>query len=250
MDPESYHFHLSLQAEWLAESRSFLFRKAGIAGCDSILDFGCGSGVITDELRSRRGTGVTGIDRAPEMIRLAERTFPGARFEIGCEDTLIREKRTFDLIVLSFVLMWQKSPGGFLKKLKKLLNPGGKLLFLAEPDYGGRIDAPDGLTGLKDFYAGCIREEGGDPFIGRKLHPLLTASGFAPEVGVFDHFSVVRSPDRKIWEREWRFWEELSRKDVRTFRQLEWRAIRQGKRSVLFPLFYAVAPVKWRAPGR
>ena len=250
MDPESYHFHFSLQAEWLAESRRFLFRKAGIAGRDTILDFGCGSGVITDELRLRSGREVIGVDRDPEMVWLAGKVFPETRFEIGSEDTLVREKRRFDLIVFSFVLMWQKSPVDFLKKMKKLLNPDGKLLFLAEPDYDGRIDAPEELTGLKDFYGGCIREEGGDPFIGRRLHQLLTSAGFVPEVGVFNHFSFVRSHDRKVWEREWRFWEELSRKDMRTFRQREWRAIRQGERLVLFPLFYAIAPIKWKSPGR
>lgn len=250
MDPEACHFHLSLQAEWLAESRRFLFRMAGIAGRDSILDFGCGSGVITDELRLRSGKAVTGIDRDPEMVRLAGRVFPETRFEIGCEDTLLREKRRFDLIVFSFILMWQKSPAGFLKKMKKLLRPNGKLLFLAEPDYEGRIDTPDELSGLKNFYGDCIREEGGDPFIGRKLHHLLATSGFVPEVGVFNHFSVVRPHDRKIWEREWRFWEDLSRKDVRNLRNREWKAIRQGKRMVLFPLFYALAPVKWKSPGR
>ena len=243
MDPESCHFHYSLQAEWLAESRRFLFRKAGIAGRGSILDFGCGSGVITDELRSRGGVDVVGIDRDPRMARLARDKFPHTRFEIGSEETLLSEKRTFDLIVFSFVLMWQRNPASFLKKIKKLLKPGGKLLFLAEPDYGGRIDTPDGLAGLRDFYGGCIRAEGGDPFVGRKLHHLLTAAGFVAQVGVFNHLSFIGSYDRKTWEREWGFWEELSRTDTRALRKLEWAAIRKGERAVLFPLFYAVAGI-------
>lgn len=45
-------------------------------GCRTALDVGCGDGLLARKLASRAGS-VTGVDRSPDMLRLARRNVPG-----------------------------------------------------------------------------------------------------------------------------------------------------------------------------
>ena len=244
MDAATFHAHYRLQAEWLAASRNYLFRKIALAGHERILDFGCGSGVITEEIRTICGRPVLGIDRDPAMVAFAEKEYPQNRFLAADEDILLKKGLSFDLIVLSFVLMWQAKPLFFLRKLKKLLDVNGTLLILAEPDYGGRIDFPDELNFLKEIFSGHILSLKGDPFIGRKLKDLLFRAGWLAEVGLSSYLNFPSVYDAEVWKKEWRFWQELTDWPDRTLKKinaLEKKATCRQQRLVLFPVFFASA---------
>ena len=244
MDAERSHDHYLMQAEWLAPGRHWLYRKVGLARHERILDFGCGSGVISEEIRKICGRPVTGIDKDPEILEFARGTFPENTFRIGDENDLSKEKQRFDLIVLSFVLMWQRRPLPFLDKMRKLLGSGGTLLVLAEPDYGGRIDFPPQLDFLKEIFSRHILQSGGDPYLGRTLKSLLQKSGFCADVGLASSLNFPEAYQAKVWEREWRFWQQLAGLDARTVKKiqrLEKNAARRQERLVVFPVFYAIA---------
>lgn len=244
MDAEKFHDHYLLQAEWLAPGRHWLYRKIGLAGHERILDFGCGSGVITEEIRQICGRPVAAVDKDPEILEFARGKFPQNNYRIGNENDLLEEKQRFDLIVLSFVLMWQSRPLIFLKKMKKLLATGGTLLILAEPDYGGRIDYPPKLDFLKEIFSCHILQAGGDPYLGRKLKSLLQKSGFRSEVGLASCLNSPKNYQTDIWDREWRFWQQLAGLDdltIKKISRLEIDAARRRERLVIFPVFYAIA---------
>ena len=244
MDAEQWHEHYRLQGQWLAEGRDFLLRRAGIANFTAILDFGCATGVISEEIRRRTGRPLTGIDRDMSLIELARKKFPANHFLHGDETTLLKARLRFDLILISFVLMWQPDPIPFLSRMRRLLAKKGRLLVLAEPDYGGRIDYPEELTNLKDIYIDHIQAGNGDPFIGRKLAFLLDEAGFQAETGVFNQVGQFPFPGQRRWEKEWRFWERLTGRDLGYWRKIERRAIAAKKRFVLFPIFHADAWVR------
>jgi SAM-dependent methyltransferase len=244
MTAGDYHEHYMLQAGWLAPTRHYLYRRAGLARCRKILDLGCGSGVISEEMRQISGQPVLGVDRDPEITALARALYPGNDFLAGDERLLVRKGLRFDLIACSFVLMWQESPVLFLRRVKKLLAGNGTLLLLAEPDYGGRIDFPPALDFLKDIFIGHITGAGGDPFIGRRVASLLERAGFraTTELASWLHFPQGGTGDD--WEREWRFWQELagfSDARRRTIVKLEKSAAARKERLVLFPVFCALA---------
>lgn len=244
MDAEKFHDHYRLQAEWLAPGRHWLYRKIGLARHERILDFGCGSGVITEEIRQICGRPVLGVDRDPEMVKFASGKFNENNFRIADENDLINEGLRFDLVVLSFVLLWQAKPLFFLKKIRELLRPEGTLLVLAEPDYGGRIDFPPQLDFLKDIFSASICTQGGDPFLGRKLKSLLAIAKFSSEVGLASHLNFPDGYEAQVWNREWRFWQQfagLSDLTLKKIRLLEMRAARRRERLVVFPVFYAIA---------
>ncbi len=244
MDAAKFHAHYLLQAQWLAPSRSYLYRRIGLANHDCVLDLGCGTGVITEEIRKILGRQVIGIDRDPAMSAFAAERFPENRFLNADENDLLRQGLSFDLIIMSFVLLWQPRPLHFLRRVKKLLRAGGTLLITAEPDYGGRIDFPDELAFLNEIFTGHILARKGDPFIGRKLKDLLSKSGWRSEVGLASHLHFPDDVDPLAAEMEWRFWQELAELPERTITRilrLEKKARRCRQRLVLFPVFYAVA---------
>ena len=244
MEAARFHAHYGLQAEWLSSSRSYLYRKISLARHEHILDLGCGSGVIAEEIRGICGRPVLGVDRDPAMVAFAEKEYPLNRFLAADENELLHQGLSFDLIILSFVLMWQAKPASFLKKIRKLLEKNGTLLILAEPDYGGRIDFPAELDFLKGIFTSHILAQKGDPFIGRKLNSLLSGSGWRSEVGLASHLHFPADFDPEAWRNEWRFWQELSGLPgltVEKILRLEKKAARLRQRLVLFPVFYAIA---------
>lgn len=244
MDAGKFHEHYRLQAEWLAPSRHFLFRRADLSRRRDILDLGCGSGVISDEIREICGRAVLGVDSDPLLVDFARERYPQNRYLAADEKGLIRRGLRFDLVVLSFVLLWQARPLLFLQRVRKLLRADGLLLVLAEPDYGGRIDYPKALDFLKEIFIGHIRRAGGDPFIGRQLGSLLRQAGFQATVDLASCLNFPGGYRGGEWEREWRFWQELAglpAATVKKIRRLEMRAAANNERQVVFPVFCAVA---------
>ncbi len=244
MDAGRYHEHYLLQAGWLAPARHFLFRKAGLARRRRVLDLGCGSGVIAEEMRQVCGRPVMAVDRDREMAAFARARYPGNDYLAGDERLLVSKGMRFDLVVISFVLLWQQRPLPFLKRVRKLIAENGALLVLAEPDYGGRIDHPAGLDFLKEIYISHIRREGGDPFIGRRLPALLQRAGFQADVELASCLDIPHGSAAAAWEREWRFWQELagfSDATLARILRLEKRALARQERLVLFPVFCALA---------
>ena len=244
MDAARFHAHYCLQADWLAPARRYLFRRIALAGRESILDLGCGSGVITEEMRKICGRPALGVDRDPTLVAFAAKEYPHSNFLVADENVLLRRGLSFDVIVISFVLMWQPRPLLFLRKMKKLLKANGTLLILAEPDYGGRVDYPDELHFLREIFTGHILRLKGDPFIGRKLKALLSGAGWLADVGLASDLNFPNGYDTAAWEKEWRFWQELaglSDRTVKRILKLEKDAARRQRRLVLFPVFCASA---------
>ncbi len=248
MDAGRYHEHYLLQAGWLAPARHYLFRKAGLARSLRVLDLGCGSGVIAEEMRQICARPVLAVDRDPAMTSFARARYPGNDYLAGDERLLLKKGMRFDRIVLSFVLMWQERPLPFLKRIRELLAENGRLLLLAEPDYGGRVDYPAELDFLKEIFIGSIRRQGGDPFIGRRLFTLLQRAGFKADVELASCLDTPHGAADEAWLREWRFWRDLAGFGDETLARilrLEKKALARRERLVLFPVFCALA-----RPGR
>ena len=74
----------------------------GVAPAHRVLELGCGSGQVTEQLAAT-GADVTAVDALPEMLRRAAQRAPRATF-IEADITSADLPGSFDRIVLSFVL--------------------------------------------------------------------------------------------------------------------------------------------------
>jgi ubiquinone/menaquinone biosynthesis C-methylase UbiE len=92
-----------------------------------VLDVGCGSGVPTAGMLAESGLDVVGIDVSTEMLRLARRNVPSARFVkmdvLELDDSLGR----FDAVVAFFSLLMLRRADipGVLRSMRSVLRPGG-----------------------------------------------------------------------------------------------------------------------------
>lgn len=106
----------------------------GDAGLGVLLDVGTGTGRMI-ELLGPRATRALGIDRSPEMLRLARGKIESAglaRAEVRHGDmyALPAPDQAIDTVVLHQVLHYAVDPAAVLSEAARVLAPGGRLLII------------------------------------------------------------------------------------------------------------------------
>jgi SAM-dependent methyltransferase len=92
------------------------------------LDFGCGTGRLSDWL-VRRGASVVGVDVTPEMVTVARSNIPHARFETIDGRTLPFADGCFDVVVSAYVLQYYVGgDGSIANELARVVRTGGRLV--------------------------------------------------------------------------------------------------------------------------
>jgi ubiquinone/menaquinone biosynthesis C-methylase UbiE len=106
-----------------------LLELAGIKAGDTILDVGCGTGVLAREAwRRMNGDGaVTGIDRNDGMLATASRIEPDIEWQIGQAESLPFENASFDHVISQFALMFFEDRARSLSEMWRVTKPGGRL---------------------------------------------------------------------------------------------------------------------------
>jgi malonyl-CoA O-methyltransferase len=98
-----------------------------------ILDVGCGTGIITAPLMKKyRRARVIGLERAPAMVAKARQRAPWLRTLHGLcaePEALPLADARFDLIFSNLALPWTLDLDRTLAEFRRLLKPGGALLF-------------------------------------------------------------------------------------------------------------------------
>lgn len=118
----------------------------------AVLDAGCGTGILTDEIASRSGVRVTGVDPSRASVELARRFSKNASTEIHVatleEWSRVYTGSRYDLITANMVLMDAIDLLAFLRAARKLLKSDGRIIATVVhpnfwPRYWGYENLPD-----------------------------------------------------------------------------------------------------------
>jgi SAM-dependent methyltransferase len=180
-----WHQRYKQQACWTNSIRSYIYNRINISKAGSVLDIGCGTGVLLDEIKQMFQGKAFGVDIDLASIEFAHQLSPTAFLTQGNALSLPFRSHIFDISLCHFLLLWVNDPLRAIREMARIVRPGGYVLVMAEPDYGGRIDFPAELAQLGIWQTKALREQGADPFIGRELRSLLVSSGLTKiETGV------------------------------------------------------------------
>ena len=112
-----------------------LLDAAKVGTGDRVLDVATGPGYAAGEAADR-GAAVIGVDIAPGMVELAQRSVPRAEFRVANAESLPFEDETFDCVVGNFMIMHVPRPDRAASEMVRVLKPSGRLALSA-------WDAPD-----------------------------------------------------------------------------------------------------------
>jgi SAM-dependent methyltransferase len=165
-----------------------LGRAVGDVSGTTVLDFGCGTGRLSEWLVRQRAR-VQGVDITPEMVAVARTRVPQARFETIEGSTLPFTDGSFDLIVTAYVLQYYVEDAGTVaRELARVLRGGGRLVAIeqvTESDIGrgGTVAAYEQMLiggGLRLLDVSLIRMSDSRLLVFAQRLPLLSRLPLVP----------------------------------------------------------------------
>ena len=243
-DPEFWHRRYTQQVCWSLWVRRYIFDKISASIHQRILEVGCGSGAVLQSLAEDGFSNVIGLDIDYEPLQMA---FPKAVSNADAYKIPFSHN-SFEICLCHFFLLWVTDSLKMLKEMARVTKPGGWVIALAEPDYGGRIDFPSELEPLGQAQVLALQDQGADTFIGRKLKGLFTDSGFTDIQSGIISAEWGQDFNKTDFELEWSVLRKdlegcFSPEELDKYYETDLEASREGRRILFVPIFYAFGRV-------
>jgi SAM-dependent methyltransferase len=134
----------------ILNSDPVLWSFAGdVSGLD-VLDAGCGTGYLSNQLHDR-GAVVTGVDLSERMIAIARAQYPGIEFRVdSCAELRTLPDSCFDLVLSNYVLMDVPDLENAVASLHRVLRTNGRAVLVFShpcfPQGGANVSHQNGET--------------------------------------------------------------------------------------------------------
>ena len=111
---------------------------------EQILDLGCGTGELTQQISKSEAT-VVGTDSSAELIATAQQQFPNVKFRRQ-DATQLSDIEQYDAIFSNAVLHWIKDQSAVTRGMFQVLRPGGRLV----AEFGGQGNVQTIVNALRE----------------------------------------------------------------------------------------------------
>lgn len=244
MDNLDWHERFSVQAEWTKQLRQYLYMQVGLNEKSRILEVGCGTGVITSELKQYTSNTIAGIDILFDRVEIAKKRDSSSHYQCADVYHLPFADHHFDFVLAHYLFLWLCAPVRAMSEIARVLKPGGTLVTLAEPDYLARIDNPQVLWKLGEMQTKALIQQGANPMAGRLLPTQMTQAGFTDIQYGISGFQTESEKIPTWFESEWKILEDdltqfSSTQELLQLRNLDLTAYKNGSRIRWIPTFYA-----------
>lgn len=193
------------------DPRAWVTRYAPAIGAEagSLLDIGCGPGVIAAELARRYAKmSVVAMDVSDDRLAVAQQNVAGLVNATVCRGDIADppfESGTFDGALCRFVLEYLPDKERAVCQMARLLKTGGKVLL---QDVDGQLvwnyPPEESLERDVGTVLRVLEKTGFDPFVGRKLHTLCYKAGLQVQtvnVEAYDLIAgTVAAETLRLWE--------------------------------------------------
>jgi len=237
----NWHTRYTQQATWTRELRNYLFQQAGLKTAGRVLEVGCGTGAILNEIQTQS---LHGLDIQPASLMEARVNTPSASLTCGNALFLPYPNDVFDIAICHYLLLWVSDPQQALYEMKRVTRPGGHVLALAEPDYNARVDEPAELAALGRWQAESLQRQGADASLGGRLAGLFYQAGIElVETGAIESQgnTALTSAEREL---EWAVLENdlanfVSVDEFQRLKKMDEAAWKRGERILHVPTYFA-----------
>jgi SAM-dependent methyltransferase len=242
--PAEWHARFTVQARWTSQVREYYFSKLPIHERSAILEVGCGTGALFEDMQKYLSPGkIVGLDFNPGNLRFAIGHNHFFLPVLGDAYTLPLRSGHFDIAYCHYFLLWITDPLQVMAEIVRILKPGGIFVALAEPDYEGRIDYPDELIHLGKLQNASLMRQGARLDAGRKLPALFSQAGMEHiEVGILGgQWDMMKASVDRIseWEMLQHDLQEINNQEMEDFHLIDNQAWDQRKRVLFVPTFFA-----------
>ena len=126
--------------EWLRA----MLRKIDLSTTKSILDIGCGTGILYDVLREEKYKGVyIGTDLSPDMLEVGRKRYKGIDLRVMDCENMEFPSRSFDVVFMRSVLHHVPHPAQAIKEMKRVAH---KTVIISEPSRNILTEFPRWLS--------------------------------------------------------------------------------------------------------
>ena len=243
-ETDFWHKRYTQQVRWTLDTRRYIIDCIDAHPSHRILEVGCGSGAVLTSMAEDGFTNTVGIDKDFQVLELTK-----TKSNAGAEAlNLPFSRASFDICLCHFLLLWIADPLSALKEMKRVSKPGGWVLALAEPDYGGRIDFPFELEVLGQAQSQALQSQCADVSVGRKLRGLFTDCGLKNIRSGIINTEWNQTFNQTDFDLEWAVlrkdlvW-KLSPEELERYYRIDLEASKQGRRVLFVPIIYAIGQV-------
>lgn len=245
---QQWHERFLEQSQWTAPLRAFLFSQCPLENAQTILEVGCGTGAITQNLNMPEKQ-VIGIDLSYDRVNFARLIDRSSQFSCADALTLPFASNQFDIVFCHYFLLWMGGQAeNAVAEMKRVTRKGGVVLAFAEPDYLSRIDHPAEMEKLGRLQTRSLERQGAVPDIGRRLPELFSNAGLTDirfgQSGFQTNVKVLPA----WFDSEWATYRQdlqndLSEGELNTLESIDRAAWQNGQRVLFVPTFYVMGIV-------
>ena len=165
----------------IVNQRLRTLRALALASGESVLDAGCGTGLLLEQEALSVGSGgrAEGVDFSADMLAHARRRCDGleqVNLQQGSVESMPFEDASFDALSCTQTLLYVKDMDKALTEFYRLLRPHGRIAVIETDWSGAIINSHDQVLTRKilDSWGSSVI----NPNLPRRLRPLLRQFGF------------------------------------------------------------------------
>jgi ubiquinone/menaquinone biosynthesis C-methylase UbiE len=184
LDRDAEEVRLAAQARAALELELGHIRMLGIDPAATIVDVGCGPGLLSAPLSAMVSQGrLVGVDADPKLLELARRQAKtqnrdNASFVEAWADNMPIDSDLADLAYARFLFQHLPHPVAVAREMARVTKPGGRVVIVDTDD--SAIIVEPAIAGLDGIIQGSQVGQaamGGDRLVGRKLRRIMHEAG-------------------------------------------------------------------------